>query len=155
MIRFSYADSSHLHLCGTVTIISISVQKETELLAFLCLFPGSLCGQLLSGCHNASGICVCVWLSILQIASTVLLLSLMDQSNPTVASATGAQPERSLQSFQQGSRIECVRLITQSCMKLHLSLGVLNNWSSVFILIGSSKFSIFFFKYSFVIIKVI
>lgn len=65
MIYFSNADSSHLPLSGTVAITAISSQKETELLAFLCLFPrNSLRAQLLSGFHTAWGVCVCVCVSL-------------------------------------------------------------------------------------------
>lgn len=58
MIWFSYVDSSHLPLSGTLNVIAISGQKETELLAFLCLIPGSLCRQLWSGCLKAWGVCL-------------------------------------------------------------------------------------------------
>lgn len=39
----SYAESHHLSCCGVVGTGVISVQKETELLSFLCPLLGPLC----------------------------------------------------------------------------------------------------------------
>lgn len=50
-----------------------------------------------------------VRVSILQAANTVLLASLMEQSNPTAVQGTGALPERSIHSFHRGTAVNvCV-----------------------------------------------
>lgn len=91
MIWLLYADSSHLPLRGTVTVIAISVQKA---IGCLCLFQGSLCGQLWSGRHNAWGVAVCV--SVLEAVNTFLSASHTDKANcPAASQGTGAPPERS------------------------------------------------------------